>query len=291
MSKRYTGFLPTPKAGNDYRDTKMSPSSKAGKHGKSIAGVLADTVSPPSISSAAVHLASLHLSPGSEEAQRMTVGSGERLLGLYGNCNLLGACSRTLLGYLVSTTAFRSRLCFLTWKVKATRFNRLLFQLAPSVPRTGETGYGLLLKTPTAEDCADREFARNNRGEPKLSAQIKMLGTPTSHERTHSPRQVDHGIQLANQIAMLPTPTDSMATMQDMMQAKYHSSKRPKYQDAILPAPTSRDFRSEKCSDETYEKNARPLSETLGKNTGMKLQPAFVEWMMGFPEGWTELTD
>lgn len=33
-----------------------------------------------------------------------------------------------------------------------------------------------------------------------------LLGTPTSHERTHSPRQVHHGIQLANQVAMLPTP-------------------------------------------------------------------------------------
>ena len=29
----------------------------------------------------------------------------------------------------------------------------------------------------------------------------------------------------------------------------------------------------------------------IGINTGMKLQPAFVEWMMGFPEGWTEVPD
>jgi hypothetical protein len=98
-------------------------------------------------------------------------------------------------------------------------------------------------------------------------------------------------ISLQEQIAMLPTPTDSMVTMQDMIQAKFHSSKRPKYRDAILPTPTSRDHRSEKCSDETFDRNSRPLSETLGKNTGMKLQPAFVEWMMGYPEGWTELID
>jgi hypothetical protein len=29
----------------------------------------------------------------------------------------------------------------------------------------------------------------------------------------------------------------------------------------------------------------------IGKPTGLKLQPAFVEWMMGYPEGWTELPD
>ena len=39
-------MLPTPKAGNDYGDTKMSPSSAAGKHGKSIAGVLSMLPTP-----------------------------------------------------------------------------------------------------------------------------------------------------------------------------------------------------------------------------------------------------
>ena len=67
-----------------------------------------------------------------------------------------------------------------------------------------------LWKTPTAEDCRDRAFARNNRGEPKLSAQVKMIApwaTPTAHPRTHSPRQVDHGEQLANQIGGTLNPT------------------------------------------------------------------------------------
>ena len=67
-----------------------------------------------------------------------------------------------------------------------------------------------LWKTPTAEDCRDRAFARNNRGEPKLSAQVKMTApwaTPTAHPRTHSPRQVAHGEQLANQVGGSLNPT------------------------------------------------------------------------------------
>ena len=31
------------------------------------------------------------------------------------------------------------------------------------------------------------------------------------------------------------------------------------------------------------------LGRELGKNHGLKLQPAFAEWMQGFPEGWTAL--
>lgn len=31
------------------------------------------------------------------------------------------------------------------------------------------------------------------------------------------------------------------------------------------------------------------LAARIGESIGMKLQPAFVEWMMGFPEGWTEI--
>ena len=31
------------------------------------------------------------------------------------------------------------------------------------------------------------------------------------------------------------------------------------------------------------------LGRELGKNHGLKLQPAFAEWMMGFPQEWTAL--
>lgn len=43
------------------------------------------------------------------------------------------------------------------------------------------------------------------------SAPIKLLPTPTSHERTHTPRPVDHGAQLANELWMLRESTSSPA--------------------------------------------------------------------------------
>jgi hypothetical protein len=52
--------------------------------------------------------------------------------------------------------------------------------------RIGGIGYGLW-RTPTAEDSANRAFARNSRGEAKLSSQVKygkdaMWPTPSVHE-------------------------------------------------------------------------------------------------------------
>ena len=49
--------------------------------------------------------------------------------------------------------------------------------------------------------------------------------------------------------------------------------------------PLSRDWRSGKTSQATAEKNSRPLSEQIGGS----LNPTWVEWLMGWPLGWTDL--
>lgn len=53
-----------------------------------------------------------------------------------------------------------------------------------------------------------RELGRNESGGGDLQAQAETLwGTPNSHERTHDPREVDSGVQLANQASGFPTPS------------------------------------------------------------------------------------
>jgi hypothetical protein len=56
---------------------------------------------------------------------------------------------------------------------------------------------------------------------------------------------------------------------------------------AMLPTTTSRDHK-DTGKMENVPVNAL-LGRELGKNHGLKLQPAFAEWMIGFPEGWTAL--
>lgn len=52
-----------------------------------------------------------------------------------------------------------------------------------------------------------------------------------------------------------------------------------------LPTPTARDWLSGKASEATMQRNSRPLSEKVGG----KLNPQWVEWLMGWPIGWTDL--
>lgn len=61
----------------------------------------------------------------------------------------------------------------------------------------------------------------------------------------------------------------------------------------MLPTPVSRDYKGN--SKHTEAKGRNPMTNSLpdaiqhGTKTGLKLQPAFVEWMQGYPIGWTDL--
>ena len=78
--------------------------------------------------------ASLLVKPGSAEARKMTVTSGRKCSELYGKSGQLGS----LVKMCLESSIWHSTRCFLTWKTKVTKGNRLLFQLAVSMPRTKE---------------------------------------------------------------------------------------------------------------------------------------------------------
>jgi len=62
---------------------------------------------------------------------------------------------------------------------------------------------------------------------------------------------------------------------------------------AMLPTPATRDYKG--ANGQEHMTKDRPHMDQLpnaiahGTNRGLKLQPAFVEWMMGYPIGWTDL--
>ena len=58
---------------------------------------------------------------------------------------------------------------------------------------------------------------------------------------------------------------------------------------SLLPTPSARDYKSSHASEATLSRNARPLNETVAQGNGDWLNPRFVEEMMGFPIGFTEL--
>ena len=55
---------------------------------------------------------------------------------------------------------------------------------------------------------------------------------------------------------------------------------------SLLPTPTSRDW---KDGTAPRYRNGRIQTDSLGRRIGGPPNPTFVEWLMGFPEGWTDL--
>ena len=69
----------------------------------------------------------------------------------------------------------------------------------PNVPNGGRKPKGGMSRTGRTPDGKKRQVGLHNIAET-------FWATPTSHPRTHDPRKVDHGEQLANQVSLWPTP-------------------------------------------------------------------------------------
>lgn len=224
--------------------------------------------------------------PGSEEARRMTVTSGLKCLELYRNSGPLGSLVKMLLG----SSIWRSTKCTLTWKTKVTPSKRLLFRLVPSMPRTEETdaqlsvierwkknitgkdGEPILWKTPIASDSANREFYHNSRGEPNLSGMVKMWPTPKASDYKGSgpvgSKSAYHDLKKHNMkgvVMFYPTPT----TGAGLCGGTGNFQQLKKLQQA----------------GQISEEERRNMSQ----GNGGQLNPTWVEWLMGFPLGWTDL--
>ena len=94
-----------------------------------------------------------------EKVRQMTAISGRTCFELYKTSSQTGSSLKMCVGLLLGTTAWYSSRCALTWKAKATKSNRLLFQLSPSMLRTAETESGLLptVQTQGLKVCIGRE--------------------------------------------------------------------------------------------------------------------------------------
>ena len=135
--------------------------------------------------------------PGSDGARTMTATSGLRCLELYRKSGPLGSLVRMLLG----SSIYHSTRCYLTWKTSVTPAKRLLFRLAPSMPRTKGKD-ARLLPTPTAQDGKNSTLPPSQRNRGSLPGYlIRMYPTPKancSHGPSHAPhRQGSPDLQTA----------------------------------------------------------------------------------------------
>src|SRR6056300_1650547 len=83
-----------------------------------------------------------------EKERMMNATYGAKCLEQYKKLNRHSSSLKTSLVSLVLMTDWFSSRCALTWKMKGTKYSRLLFQLQPKTLRTEEIESGLL-PTPT----------------------------------------------------------------------------------------------------------------------------------------------
>ena len=151
--------------------------------------------------------------------------------------------------YLILKGGWYSSKCSLTWKPLVTKSKRILFQLAPSTPRTAGTGSGLL-RTP------DANMERGQRSEENLKDRYLVRKMP---------------LCLNDQIAMheknlLATPQASDATMGSVIGKVLtgkHTELKIKFKelkDCAADACTNKDAIIKKINEvEEIVKNKTPL--------------------------------
>lgn len=127
-----------------------------------------------------------------------------------------------------------------------------------------------LWQTPVADDAANRADGKwNSRGEPKLSAQVKLWPTPTASLGTKggrvTPRKGREGGTLIEAISnrRWPTPTASDANKWNNQSIADRKARGQKVRLNTAVSPQG--------------------------GAGGQLNPTWVEWLMNWPMGWTSL--
>ena len=209
--------------------------------------------------------ASLSASQVVKEAKKTKDISGQKCIDLYESCGLDGSFARMLVDTLNSVSTKFS----LHWRLKDTPAGRLLFQRAVSMPRTKGTGSGLWL-TPTAVQTDEHPDKMRKRMEKypngttvgSLTSQVKyapLWPTPTA---------MSGGENVA------PSHRDGTHGWNTGAAVKDSLSENPV---RTWPTPTAMS-------------GGAPKSRFMGSSeTDGQLNPEWVEWLMGFPIGHTEL--
>lgn len=191
--------------------------------------------------------------PVNEKEQMMTATSGRRCLERFGRFPRVGLWAKTFSELLIGHGDWYSSKCKLTWKLKGTKFNRMFFQLVPLTHRTEGTGFGLL-PTVTAMDAT---------------------GVTANMKSTQVKEGSMHSMTLSR--LLLPTPT----THQQNTKFKRGGTCLQAKINGLLPTPNTNDSKNNGSRENS---EVVQLCQVLGA-----LNPDFVEEMMGFPVGWTEL--
>ena len=259
-----------------------------------------------------------------ENQQQMIVISGMKCLESLEKSNQGGLLEKMLKALLISTKAWYSDRCLMTWKTKVSKANVLLFQLQASVRGIKGNESGLsptTYPTPTRgmykQDVKDNgDYARRIKEKGHqimLPAFVKLYPTPTTMDHIDRngmrPRRAATNRKtgdLSEMIKMYPTPRASDmegGATKDVQIENGHFFRENKkgvrwgvkLRDAIemYPTPVARDHKDAGYNitwkESRDQKSSLPRQVLKDNKPGGKLNPNFVEFLMGYPMNWTKV--
>ena len=213
--------------------------------------------------------------------------SGMKLLESSENVNQNGSLAKMLKVLLTSKKAWYSDRCKLTWKKKVSKSNVLLFQLQASVLGIKEKESGLsdvMYPTPTQDSASERTKKYKQGGTP-LPMAVKMFPTPSASCQMDvvAPPETVQQNSKGWSVTRVGTGTKFGAKLNDVV------NKIEK----MYPTPMARDHKdinfnnTWKLGNKAQPTMARKVLKD--NKPGGKLNPNFVEFLMGYPMNWTKI--
>jgi hypothetical protein len=221
-----------------------------------------------SISSAAASHAKTSASPARvQDSQERGQVFGTILLGSFAQFGPDGWSSRTSqLSLLEGSEPFSE-----TWPKSGLMRNGIAYRLQPLVRRTDVRECGLWA-TPVANQSAAASLPALLNEAKRLHLRRQWtLATQVAAEHTHGYR-------------MWPTPKAASAGPDFAKTTRSKTGISLATAAAMFPTPTVQDA-SNNGGPSQHKRNSLPLNAVAGGS----LNPTWVEWLMGFPLGWTAL--
>ena len=209
----------------------------------------------------------------------------------------LGLLEKTLVDTLNSVLTPLSK----TWKMKVTPLGRLVFQLRASAPTTKEKESGLWL-TPSTTVISNRSpeamekrkqfrksIGRNTVNPGNLAEQIQYGNKTTDMKMWRTPDNIAGGSNLPGIKKALdeghlkrPSGQPMQIRLQDQVREERLHPQPQKW-----PTPTA--------NEDAAGRPTGKMQKMLGNHPDVRgmgggtLNPTWVEWLMGYPKGWTDL--
>jgi len=240
----------------------------------------------PSTSSAAATHASHSATPGNGEARPIPGIFGRTSGTPFAFYDLDGRCWRTFQATLPWASDEYSE----TWSNSGTALNGTASRRPMSVPRIFATGSSSsprgpnsdgLWPTPAASESNWDQRVPYAQGGMPLGMAVDMWPTPMAHQGPAWNRSGGPSLPAA---VLFPTPL--AREWKDPTWSGFRSLAL----EVLLPTPLARDWKD--TGPKLRFSDRRRLGIVVAKQNwadGGRLNPTWVEWLMGFPLGWTDL--